>query len=534
MPAPQAVRVTALGRSELRKSVERMEFHLARGAKGARGVAREVAFMDSLHRQTTRLGGAAMNRAVGSGARRSFGADTLKALQGGNTKTIGRIKSSVLADFSADGLEASRETAALSGEPWVWVANSSACPSCLSEHGEVYSGAMVPLHPSCLCTPGEVGAEGVRPLNEKEIVDMQGKYGDPRYKGAMDALSAGTRTIDSLRAIEGVNRTRKGKDAVAVHRGEGAGRQIALGSADDVAATEAQAAGAKQATDDLAEALLVDEVAVKEAAATARAVRSTAVRNPSEYPALKYPRAADRRKLLDDTFEKLNDAGMPAAQYDTLLAEFTDINLATATKSTKAIAEMGKVTTKITPQGNVKPGTLKLRLQLMRQSDEYSAWVEEANVVYKRDGRTLYGEWLAKNRAPDQWRLATADELADVIVHELAHAADFKASGIANSHWRTAMPAEIWEKVREMGWSGKPPSRTVIKAGDRLLSYDYALSSKDEAFAELHRFYLRGVGQTVGETVPGASGAVDDVVLTAVEWREANPELAAWVKEAIG
>ena len=233
MPAPEAVKATAIARGELRSSITRMEFHLARGAKGARGVAREVAFIDSLHKQATRLGGASVGVAVKSTATRSFGRETLTALQGSNTKTIGRVKSSVLADFSADGLEGPRSRATIDGEPWVWTANSSACPSCLSEHGSKHTGPMVPLHPSCLCVPEEPGTS--TPLDKEAIIKMSKKYGDTkRYGKLLEQLANGERTLRSLKRVNAVNTTSKGKTEVVQHRGQGIGQQTALGGGEVV------------------------------------------------------------------------------------------------------------------------------------------------------------------------------------------------------------------------------------------------------------------------------------------------------------
>jgi len=254
MAGSAAVRTTAIARREVRASLERMEFHLARGVRGTKGVNREVNFLNALHRQNALLGGKAVGVSTQIRPVRSFGDDALGALRSADGRTRGRVKSSILADYSADGLEPARKIGALS-QPWVWVANSSACPTCLYKHGTLFKGDFVPSHPSCLCIPEQPSPE-VRPLKAHEIIKMQRQYGDPRYAKLINDVEAGRKRLSLLKQVENVNATPAGRAAVEVHRAEGVVRQSAIGS---------QPAPAARVVDDVIEEIVdaVDELGVK-------------------------------------------------------------------------------------------------------------------------------------------------------------------------------------------------------------------------------------------------------------------------------
>lgn len=236
MAGADAVRTTAIARREVRASIERMQYHLERGPRGVRGVQREVNFLNALHRKTGELGGRAVGMATTVNPSRSFGNETLQALMGANSKTIGRVKSSVLADFSADGLTQARNRVTIKGEQWVWVANASACPTCLSKHGRLYKGQFVPTHPSCLCVPEEPSDE-IRPLKQHELIRMQREYGNPRYSGLIDDLEKGRKTIAQVAGVEDVNASAAGRTAVEAHRSQGVVQQTKFGSSSSVEET---------------------------------------------------------------------------------------------------------------------------------------------------------------------------------------------------------------------------------------------------------------------------------------------------------
>ena len=207
MPAADAVGAVAVSRAEVRKSLDRLERQLARGKRGARGVRQEVKFLDAIHRQTVRLSGIATGQPYVTNPQVSFGQKAARGINSGNTRTIGRVKSSILADFSSDGLQPARDWAnsPLTGE-WVWQANASACPTCLQAHGRTFTGPFVPKHPSCLCIPLPPSqAGGLSELSADTIGDQVLAYGDPRYYRMARDLKNGTQTLSDAAAVENVN-----------------------------------------------------------------------------------------------------------------------------------------------------------------------------------------------------------------------------------------------------------------------------------------------------------------------------------------
>lgn len=230
MAGTQAVGTVAVGRSEVRKSLDRLDYHLARGARGGKGVAREIAYLDRLHGQTVRLGAKAMGTNYIAAPKASFGQKAAGALASGDGRTIGRTKSSILADFSADGLQPARDWTRVSELPWVWTANASACPTCLSKHGSKRTGSFTPSHPSCLCIPTALKPDGsyrpdiasdVRPLSQDELISTAREYGDPRYHKKLRDLEQGLLKMDDIAALENVNETLRGAQAVAQHLAKG-------------------------------------------------------------------------------------------------------------------------------------------------------------------------------------------------------------------------------------------------------------------------------------------------------------------------
>ena len=222
MAAPEAVGTVAVARSEVRKSLDRLDYHLGRGAKGAKGVRREIAYLDALHRQTVRNASQAVG--LGNYAARpieSFGTKAAEALRSGSGRTVGRMKSSVLADFSADGLQPARVMAGTPAlESWTWQANASACPTCLTKHGQIYTGPFVPSHPSCLCIPAQSAvakAYGVEPLSQTQVREAIEQWGDPRYLRLFEKMDNGLIDFSDIAKIEDVNSHTKGLQAFREH-----------------------------------------------------------------------------------------------------------------------------------------------------------------------------------------------------------------------------------------------------------------------------------------------------------------------------
>lgn len=232
MAATDAITSTAVARREVRRSLERLEYHLGRGAKGRLGVQREIRFLDALHRQSVRVAGVAAGRSMRAFPMESFGAKAAAALSTGNRSVIGRMKSSILADFAADSLEPARAWAEFAADGWVWTANASACPTCLSMHGSVGRGPFMPMHPSCLCIPQDIGTPGLHRLTDDQLVQVAREYGNPRYLRAVAEFAAGRLSRAELAGVEAVNARASGRRAVVAHRQKGEVRQLALGPGD--------------------------------------------------------------------------------------------------------------------------------------------------------------------------------------------------------------------------------------------------------------------------------------------------------------
>ena len=231
MAATDAVTSTAIARREVRRSLDRLEYHLSRGPRGVRGVEREVRFLDALHRRSVAQAGRAVGASYTSTPIDSFGRKAAAALSTGSASTVGRMKSSVLADFAVDSLQPARDFA-LRADVWVWTANASACPTCLNRHGQTYSGGQLftPAHPSCLCIPQPVGTPGLRPLSDGELVEAYESYGDPRYRAQVERFKRGEISRNQLGRVEAVNDSARGRAAVLDHARKLEVRQNALGA----------------------------------------------------------------------------------------------------------------------------------------------------------------------------------------------------------------------------------------------------------------------------------------------------------------
>lgn len=227
MAASDAVYSTAIARREVRNSLNRLDYHLGRGPRGVRGVNREIRFLDALHRQSVRVSGASVGRAYTASPIVSFGNKAAAALSSGSSSQVGRMKSSLLADFSVDSLKPVRDS--MLNQDWVWVANGSACPTCLLEHGSEHPSyeTFSPMHPSCLCIPMPADL-GIRRLSDAELVSTVEQYGLERYQGQVQAFKEGRISRETLRRREAVNRTHAGREAVEAHAAKAEVRQTAL------------------------------------------------------------------------------------------------------------------------------------------------------------------------------------------------------------------------------------------------------------------------------------------------------------------
>ncbi len=253
----------------------------------------------------------------------------------------------------------------------------------------------------------------------------------------------------------------------------------------------------------------------------------------------KLPRDPARRELLRQGLDEAWGSLPPELRqrYSDLLKDYDKIEFKVATKSTKSVRQAGKVQRNVgrARLGETPPITTReFQLHLSRyDKTQWEPWVKEYNnLVIKakaelgsegfRSGavKDVIDEWLKTHPEPSKWRLATPNELANTLIHELGHVADFaeQLPGTPIKPFgRFALPKEIREKVWEMKWGG-PRGKAV--PGPHHEAFAYATKDRAEMIAELHKFYLRGVDQ----------GGVN---LSASAWRLKYPELAAYVKGAI-
>ena len=261
------------------------------------------------------------------------------------------------------------------------------------------------------------------------------------------------------------------------------------------------------------------------------------------------PRAA----LLEDA---LNQAlgSLPARlrdQYIEALRAIPKFKWNIATKTTKRVSVLGKMKSGAQVINGVAqaPELLQLDLHLSRFNAAYKNYRDAYQTAFKgfRDAglsesefRIALGEWKAANPAPEFFRLANVDEVAETLVHELAHAIDVQA-GTSEANWHGItrlwqaddMQAVCW---KDGYWRGnatveKIAGRNVVKpipdAAGRIKGdhrFAYGTSVPTEGFAEAMRLYF------VGDT-GGASGAGS--AMTAAEFRSAYPRIAEWIERNV-
>jgi hypothetical protein len=529
-----------------------MEYHLGRGIKGTRGVQREVNFLDALHRSTAQSGARAVGSSVAINPRRSFGSEALSAIRGGDGRSISAAKSSVLADFSADGLQASRDIAGRLPS-WKWTANGSACPTCLSKHGNVFTGVFIPTHPSCLCVASTVESD-VRPLTEGELIDMNTKYGDPRYGKLMDDLKNGRKTMADVRAVENVNAGRKGFLAVRQHNLEGIVRQRAL----------PQSLGTR--------------------------TRTSA---PGEVPA---PRTSAPVAVADDVADEVAEPfnffssktieGRPTKAMKNAMAEAEQI-MADAVGASRGFLERGiartervrmqaskgkKTTQKHNglweernrgPRKRRKPGEyseppeiIERRLSMeMNRSDftSHNVWAKRHNEYHERISsksirvedaqfsrgvvtkKPVYADnpefiprannerfdamekWLKRNPEPSPKFAATPQQLAETLLHEIVHSLDYSTGtsidGVLTT-LRRKLKLDGIDKLAAQAYSDGDAAMWYAAKGTR--------GKPGETIADLTRMYFFGDRYDA-----------DQVLKTALEWRAKYPEMALWVEDNV-
>lgn len=495
MAAQDAVLVAAVARQNVRDSLARMEYHLARGARGTLGVEREVLFLDGLSREATRLGG---NTQVGfkTKATQGLGARAKAALSSGSGATIGRAKSSLLATFSDETMFGARSWTYAGGQQWVWQANASACAACLANHGSRFFGSMFPEHPSCLCFPVPPDQAGhITSLSDSQLTDVLRDSNNPRFRAQAKLIDSGRLSVRD--AIAGARRpsTRAFYERTLARLTEGvygATTEVVGAGTVTVAATTAVETKPLTWVDDWQKAGKLELNAKKSEALLADAVAT-----------------ADKRLLGLDNLKAGFDRS--AARLDRIRT----VNARMANDGSRLLGEVRTWRHRITRDVQRQ----ELLLDVGRMSDEAVKKYNEAYRAYnlKRRqldfnrgfaGRDEYKQLTQELRALKPPRRsvkrgATVDELTDTLIHEMTHVLD--TSGKLATK---LLQDDILVEFRKYATSGK--YQAEFKYGSE---FQFVTPKGGETLAELVKMYTSGLGEA----------------MTAEVWRETYPILSDWV-----
>ena len=528
MSAEEAVFTAATARDQVRKSLARMEYHMSRGPRGLRGVEREQAFLNALGRQAARLGagtaGGINVSAKGALGTRARAAMLAKA--NGRGDTAGRLKSSLLAEFSQDTMSGARDwTYADPEAQWVWITNASACPACLDNHGKRFQGPFTPMHPSCLCypeRPEQAAQDGVRTLTSREIMGTLENSNNVAFAKEGAAIRAGRRTIkdaavdSTRRSARGLQRWAKTLDDQA-ERAQGLAADAIFGAADDVAE------GAVATLEGMAEAT---PAALEEAAEeiVQEALDLLGGKTSQRLGSLKHKVVLEQaNELMEQT---ISDPGLRAK----LRAAFANLDEV----QTYAQAE-NRVTGSFEWLSGVQNRGRKLKLNTRRLNyeavDEYNTAMDASNAAARagfeayRRGEISQAAWDAEKRriqrdlTPSKKGLhtdASPQQLMETLVHEGWHAVDEAADF---KYAKDAIKSGQRDEVRRIYKSQDPNGP----------AFSYAAETRGgtgaETSAELVRMYFTGTGEQAR-----AAGVAP---LSAEEWRQTYPSLARWVEEQI-
>ncbi len=259
------------------------------------------------------------------------------------------------------------------------------------------------------------------------------------------------------------------------------------------------------------------------------------------HPGTTVPRIEERKELLDAAFARIN--ALPEPMRSDLIYQLEQVGKTTwrvATESTTGIRKMGSFGGHVLRDGTRTQNRPSLMLHLSRQIDEWDDWVMLHNSEVRRlrnlqptsavpmPVRSGMDAWELLNLEPSRWRLATADELAGTLIHELGHAIDFFAGGLGRPFGisGTAEGRELLNLV----WRAKWGARSPVRGRANRAIFNYATSGVNEAFAEVMRFYFNG---TVGEAGDALVGKEVWEIFTAEEWRAEFGELALWLEENV-
>ena len=575
MAAEDAVLTAALARDEVRKSLARMEYHLARGPRGVLGVNREVAFLDAMGRQSARLGNTVATAATNVSAKPGLGLrakSALTAQAGGNTASAGRLKSSLLSEYSQDTMNGAREWTYTGEQPWVWATNASACPACLHNHGSTFEGPFVPMHPSCLCfplDPADAAEAGVEQLTDKQLTDTLLASNNRAFVQVGQKLADNTLTVGTA-AREATRRSATGLARWSKTLKDQSARVAAAGEPATATAT-ATVTAAPAAVEPVLEVPTLAEVkaakevvlkeikwldSMKEAGVDIRysAARHEQILARAQNILNRSVTSAHFRGLMDDAMRTLN-------RFETL----SDTNKGRQTKWAGRFKHRTSVRTKSfsfddalpqsSPRTTFRAIELQMRYQNTAAMEEWNALVTAYNAELRIVNQEVSAARLAIRQAaraegkilssyeidqlvdPALWRRVealqktkpkkgavglTADrpaqDVAEILLHEVTHAVD-EATGFAYS-----------EKVLADGI--RDEFRRIEKAAADQFSSAFRYGAESglgggnghETFAEVVRMYHHGTGIMTKDGIAKQS---------AVAWREAHPTLATWVEENV-
>lgn len=545
MAGEDAVLTAAHAREEVRKSLDRMQFHLERGVRGQRGWEREVRFLNALSAQSARLGqtaGAGIPIATGKDG---LGDRALAALSEGNSAQVGRTKSSLLASFSDDTMLGARNWT-YEGDPnaeWIWVANASACPACLARHGQRFTGAMVPTHPSCLCypEPPDVARElGVEALSDDQLLEVMRTSNNPRWRAQYDAIQRGEITLsDAVSAAQRRSFKRfYQKTFDDFQKRAVSGTKIVKPRIPDKPkiVTPEEGVAADDALDDVL-AQVVKQVEADDIANPLDLV-GTWESNPLmriNYGAKKHAQTLrEAVEILDDWVASSNPA------FRRLIARVSRNMTNLVTRASKPTAKLGHFAYDIRATGRLQGAVTKreLWLQMRRYDDDaleaYNAAVLEHNRIFRELGEQSLAARQAGNieLADDLLRQrrnlpklskkgiardATPREIADVMIHELVHAID-EATG--NALRKLAQQDGILKRFRTIYRSDDPYAKAFEYGAEAGMGGGRA----GETVAEVTRMYFNGTGLFTERGL---------APLSATEWRKRYPDLAEWVEKNV-